>query len=153
MIVYRLSKTIHAKDLSGRGAERSGGRWNSKGIPMLYTSASRALYLVEIAVHIPLGMVPDDYSLVRIEIPDDTITELAGEDMPVGWQSFPHTNASRETGDQFVATGESLAMKVPSAVVQGDFNYLINPAHPRFSDVKILGVESFPFDRRLFGKG
>lgn len=148
MIVYRLSKTRFAMDLSGRGAERSGGRWNSKGVPMLYTSASRVLCLVEIAVHVPLGMVPDDYSIVTLDIPDDPITELAGEDLPVGWQSFPHTNASRKTGDQFVAAAEYLAMKVPSAVVQGEFNYLLNPARPWFSEVKILEVEPFPFTYR-----
>ena len=61
MIVYRLCKSIYKKDLSGKGAEIAGGRWNSKGYAILYTSESRSLCTAEIAVHTPLGNVPADY--------------------------------------------------------------------------------------------
>ena len=73
MIVFRLSKSRFSKDLSGRGAELAGGRWNSKGLPMLYTSSSRALCTAEIAVHSPLGIVPMDYEIIEIEIPDSSV--------------------------------------------------------------------------------
>ena len=69
MIVYRLAKSKFAKDLSGRGAEIAGGRWNSKGVRMVYASASRALCTTEIAVHTPLGNVPTDYQIISIIIP------------------------------------------------------------------------------------
>ena len=76
MIVYRLSKKIYAHDLSGKGAELVGGRWNSKRNAMLYTGQSIALCVTEIAVHTPLGIIPKDYQLVHIEIPEDSIFEL-----------------------------------------------------------------------------
>ena len=70
MIVFRLSKAAYALDLSGKGAEKTGGRWNSKGVPMVYAGSSRALCTAEIAVHLPLGLVPAGYSLTQLEIPD-----------------------------------------------------------------------------------
>lgn len=75
MIVYRLSKEIYANDLSGKGAEIAGGRWNSKGSAALYTAQSIALCVTEIAVHIPLGILPRDYRLIHIEIPDTDFFE------------------------------------------------------------------------------
>ena len=71
MIVFRLSKAQFANDLSGKGAELVGGRWNSRGNAMLYTSQSIALCVTEIAVHVPLGILPKDYQLVHIEVPDE----------------------------------------------------------------------------------
>ncbi|NQU32919.1 MAG: RES family NAD+ phosphorylase [Bacteroidetes bacterium] len=70
MIVYRLTKAKYSNDLSGKGAAKTGGRWNSKGIPVVYTCESRALCTSEIAVHTPLGILPLDYMLITIEISD-----------------------------------------------------------------------------------
>ena len=70
MIVYRLAKNKFASDLSGKGAEISGGRWNSKGVRMLYTCESRALCALEIAVRMPLSIIPEDYRIVEIELPE-----------------------------------------------------------------------------------
>lgn len=83
MIVFRLSKSTYTADLSGKGAEMSGGRWNSKGTAMVYTSQSKALCTVEIAVHTPLGNLPLDYTLVTISIPDElTIQEITPINFP-----------------------------------------------------------------------
>ncbi|MBC5773570.1 RES family NAD+ phosphorylase [Pontibacter sp. KCTC 32443] len=153
MIVYRLSRARFAKDLSGRGAELAGGRWNSKGTPILYTSDSIALCTVEVAVHMPLGIVPFDYQLVQIQLPSDIhITEVAETILPEDWKSFPHSNATQVIGDEFILEQQSLVLKVPSAAVQGTFNYLINPRHQDFSKVTIVGIEPFEFDKRLFVK-
>ena len=153
MIVYRLSRGKFKNDLSGRGAELAGGRWNSKGVALLYTSESIALCTVEIAVHLPLGIVPADYHLIRIELPDSaSILELNPDDLPADWKSFPHANSTQEIGDAFVLNGEYLALKVPSATVQGTSNYLINPRHQAFRDVRILQTTPFEFDKRLFVK-
>lgn len=151
MIVYRLSKSKYAHDLSGRGAEKSGARWNSKGIPMLYTGASRALCTAEIAVHTPLGNVPDDYMLITIEVPEDApMTETGTGQLPADWKSIPHTHSTQRIGDRFVTEATHLVMRVPSVVVQGEYNYLLNPWHPDFKRLKILDVEPFSFDERLF---
>ena len=148
MIVYRLSKAQYAQDLSGKGAELVGGRWNSRGNAMLYTSQSIALCVTEIAVHVPLGILPKDYQLIHIEIPDEDLLEM--KRLPKDWQSFPHSNSTQIIGDKFLKEHKHLVFKVPSAAVQGEFNFLINPKHKNFNHIKIVKIENFNFDERLF---
>lgn len=150
MIVYRLSKGQYANDLSGKGAELVGGRWNSRGNAMLYTSQSIALCVTEIAVHVPLGILPKDYQLIHIEIPDEDLLEM--KRLPKDWQSFPHSNSTQMIGDKFLKEHKHLVFKVPSAAVQGEFNFLINPRHKNFNQIKIVKIENFNFDERLFRK-
>jgi len=150
MIVFRLTKTKYAKDLSGKGAGKAGGRWNSKGVAMLYTSESRALCVTEIAVHTPLGIIPDNYQLISIELPDSAVLSVDLSELLKGWNSLPSIASVKHIGDNFINENKYLVLKVPSAVVQGDFNYLINPEHPDFDRVKIIKMEAFNFDARLF---
>jgi len=151
MIVYRLAKKKFCNDLAGRGAELAGGRWNSKGVAMLYTSQSRALCLAEIAVNLPIGIVPIDYYLVEIEIPDSVnIAKINLKELKADWNSFPHSSETQQLGDEFIFESKSLVFKVPSAVVQGDFNYLVNPKHSDFHQIKINHTELFSFDKRFF---
>ena len=150
MIVYRLSKAQYAQDLSGKGAELVGGRWNSRGNAMLYTSQSIALCVTEIAVHVPLGILPKDYQMIHIEIPDEDLLEM--KRLPKDWQSFPHSNSTQMIGDKFLKEHKHLVFKVPSAAVQGEFNFLINPRHKNFNQIKIVKIEDFNFDERLFRK-
>lgn len=152
MIVFRLSKAKYARDLSGKGAEIAGGRWNSKGIPVIYTSASRALCTTEIAVHTPLGNIPEDYHIISIRFPDASVFELPESRLPKDWKAFPHSLNTQQLGDHFVRDNKYLVMRVPSAVVQGDFNYVINVRHAEFSKVKITETQPFSFDERLFKK-
>ena len=121
MIVYRLSKSKYAKDLAGSGAEKSGGRWNSRGMTLLYTCESRALCTTEIAVHTPLGNIPFDYKIISIEIPSTIkIQELFTEELPYDWRYFPHPHSTQKLGDKFIAAGNFLVLKAPSVVVQGE---------------------------------
>jgi len=151
MKVFRLSRSKFAADLSGKGAEISGGRWNSKGTAMLYTSQSVALCTVEIAVHIALGNIPSDYKLVTLEVPDSITTkELSPDALPGDWKTLPHSNSTQLIGDAFIASGKYVLLKVPSATVPGEFNFLINPSHPGSKEIAILSVEPFEFDSRLF---
>ncbi|MBP8994051.1 MAG: RES family NAD+ phosphorylase [Bacteroidales bacterium] len=152
MIVFRLSKSLYSNDLSGKGAEKAGARWNSKGIAMIYTSDSRALCTAEIAVHTPLGNVPEDYSIITIEIPEDSIREVKIEELPSDWKTFPHPDSTQRIGNKFIIDNIFLVLKVPSAVVQEEYNYLVNPNHRDFHKVKIIAVEPFTFDERLFKK-
>jgi RES domain-containing protein len=153
MIVFRLAKAKYSNDLSGRGAEKSGGRWNSRGIAMVYTSETRALCTTEVAVHTPLGILPKEYVLVSINIPDDIkIHTLSVKSLPSDWNSIPHSGTTQDLGDLFVSSNNFAVMKVPSAVVPGDFNFLINPSHPKAVKVKIVEVVPFDFDQRLFLK-
>ena len=153
MIVYRLSAQAYCTDLSGYGAEKSGGRWNSKGIPVLYTAASRALAVVEIAVHMPLGLIPVSYFLTVIELPDDvTMIAVPITELPVNWNRNPFIKATQSIGDKFIKDNNALILQVPSASVQGDYNYLVNPHHHDFENVHIKSSTAFEFDLRLFKK-
>ncbi len=150
MIVYRLSKKEYARDLSGRGAELYGGRWNSKGRSMLYTSQSKALAFVELAIHIPVGIVPKDYFLVSILIPDTaTILPLRHKDLPKDWRSNPHGDSTQQIGDKFLRASDHMILQAPSAIVPGDFNFLINPKHPQAGSLIIQSLELFEFDSRF----
>jgi RES domain-containing protein len=149
MIVYRLTQSVFARDLSGRGAELSGGRWNSPGTALLYTAENRALCVLEMAVHLPLGLMEKSYRMISLRIPDDGIASFPAEEWPEGWDSLPPGQAARKAGDRFVQAQQHLALRVPSAVVKGDFNVLINPRHPQMNRVEIIAEEAFRFDPRL----
>ena len=153
MIVYRLCKQEYCKDLSGYGAEKAGGRWNPKGYAALYTSVSRALAVLEVAVHIPLGILPTDYFMTTIEIPDDaSILLLNISDLPKSWDRQPISNVSQGIGHDFITGNLNLVLKAPSVTVAGEYNLIINPKHPDFKNIKILQTEAFEFDSRLFKK-
>lgn len=151
MTVYRICKNKFKKDLSGKGAELSGGRWNSKGVPMLYTSESIALCMLEVLVHIPKSSVPDDFVLVKIEVPDNAaVSEVKINSLPKGWNDFPFTDETRDIGDDFIKQQANLILKVPSSIVPDSYNMLINPLHPLMKDVIIAGIKRSPFDVRLY---
>jgi RES domain-containing protein len=150
MIVYRLSRSKYSHDLSGKGAELAGGRWNSKGTPMIYTSQNISLCMAEVAVHIPFGIIPVDYELITMEIPDDEILELRKSELPKNWKLVLAQIDTQKIGDQFYQKSEKLVLKVPSVIVEGEFNFLINPNHKNSKKVKIKKVEPFAFDARLF---
>lgn len=153
MLVFRLSKAKYKDQLSGYGASLHGQRWNSKGTEVIYTAESRALACSEVAVHLPLGILPDDYYMVEIEIPDGLPVEKINEKtLPEGWNALPALPASRNIGDELVSKNKLLALGVPSAVIKGDFNYILNPRHISFNQVRIIDAYPFPFDRRLFIK-
>jgi RES domain-containing protein len=152
MIVYRLSRQAFINDLSGYGAEKAGGRWNSKGIAILYTAASRALAVVEIAVHVPFGIIPQNYFIATIDVPENNILKLDITDLPANWNHNPFVKSTQLKGDEFIRNNEHLVLQVPSASVNGDFNYLINPRHPDFKKVKVKSIDQFVFDTRLFRK-
>lgn len=151
MEVFRLTKEKYAGVLSGVGAAKFGNRWNSKGVEMVYTSVSRALAVTEILVHLPTGLIPDDVVMLRVEVPDDLPVKVLNEKaLPSNWNMFPHVIATQVLGDKFVFENRFAVMKVPSVVVPGDFNFLLNPNHVDFNRIKILSKEPFGFDTRLF---
>jgi RES domain-containing protein len=152
MRVFRLVRKKYANPLSGEGASRSGNRWNSKGTAIIYCAASRALAMAEVAVHLSLGLLPKDYEMVELEIPSKVkIKPYVLENLPEGWNSFPHLIETQRIGDEFVAEENSCVLQVPSAVVPGDFNYLLNPLHRDFAQIQVKSRVDFPFDPRIFG--
>ncbi len=151
MLVYRLTTRKYAEKLDGVGASLSNNRWNSAGTPMIYTAENRALALAEIVVHLSAAALPLDYVMLEIKIPDTVkFDEISTDELEPDWNAFPHKLATQKIGDQFIRSREDLILKVPSAVVHGDFNILINPLHEEISKVKVVGILDFPLDNRLF---
>lgn len=151
MRLFRLTKKKYAKELSGKGASKSGNRWNSKGTEMIYFAESRALAMAEVAVHLTIATLPSDYVMIEINMPDDIlIQELKLKDLPDHWNSHPPNVKTQRIGDEFIDAIDFCLLKVPSAVVQGDSNFLINPHHKQFKEIKIVDVTDFPFDKRIF---
>jgi len=150
MIVFRLCKQTYVNDLSGRGAEVNGGRWNGKGTPALYTAASRALAVLEVAVHVPYGILPTNYRMITIEAPHEPMTVFELPNLPQDWNRNPFARSTQYLGDDFLKANKTLMLQVPSTTVTGDFNYIINPNHPDFKKLKVLEIEPFEFDSRLF---
>jgi len=151
MISFRISKGQYAHDLSGRGAEKAGGRWNSRGVPVLYTSQSRALASLEMAVHIPFGFLPKDFKLISIELPEHCgLIEINQDDLPDNWKQYTFSTITQKIGNEWARQADALIMKVPSVVVEEEFNFLVNPLHPDFKYVSIAGIKAFEFDLRLF---
>jgi len=151
MLVYRLCKKKYSGSLSGSGAASAGGRWNSKGTEIIYTSESRALAMLECFVHLPFDTIPRDYVIISIKVPEAVnLNTIDTKTLPGNWRDNAGTTETGKIGDDFVRLNAACVLQVPSAVVPGDRNYLINPNHPDFSMIRIETVDSLPFDERLF---
>jgi len=151
VIVYRISKTKNIKDLSGTGAKIFGGRWNNKGVSIIYTSETRALATLEYLVHVPLSLMPTNLSLAAIKIPDSIVPKkIEISNLPKKWQDYPAPSRLAKIGSDWALSNETLLLRVPSAIVKDEFNILLNPAHGDMKRVKIAHVEKYRLDERLF---
>jgi RES domain-containing protein len=151
MEVFRLARKKYPIELSGKGAAAFGARWNFKGTEIIYTAQSRALAMAEVAVHLSMATLPSDFVMLTINIPDDIIIEaLDTRTLQKGWNVFPHSFTTQVIGDQFIKENNNCILKVPSAVVKGDYNYLLNPYHEDFKKIAIIDQTDFPFDKRIF---
>lgn len=151
MEVFRLSQTQFSMDLSGQGAKLYGGRWNSIGTPMLYTSGHISLCALELACNSGGLIGLKNLALTCITISNKAIIEkLDLKDLPKNWNTYPSSNANKIQGDQFLRSTSAIALAVPSVLVPEEFNYLINPLHPSFEKwVQILWNKPFTFDNRI----
>lgn len=151
MEAFRLSREKYAAPLSGKGAAMKGARWNSVGVKLIYTASNRSLAMAEVAVHLTLATIPNDYVMLTIYLPDDISTQkLTVNDLPNDWNVFPHRTSTQAVGDKFVSDNNHCVLQIPSAVTRGDYNLLINPHHSEFSKIKIIEIEKFPFNERIF---
>jgi RES domain-containing protein len=148
MRLWRLTRATHAAaPLSGQGAAIAGGRWNSPGVRLAYTSTSRPLAVLEMLVHVTRDTVPPEMILIPIDVPDRWVAQP--ERLPAEWSNLPISAGARNLGDTWVQEARSVALLVPSIVLPAERNVLINPAHPQIRRVRVLPPERFAFDRRL----
>ena len=151
MLLFRLARKKYGLQLSGKGAAIAGGRWNTKGTELIYTAQSRALAVAEVVVHLDAQNLPKDFSMLTIYVPyDSPIQTIVPSQLPRNWNSFPPLKETQSIGDVFIENVEYLLLKVPSAVVKGDYNILINPKHSLYSNARVLEAEDFMLDRRFF---
>lgn len=150
--LWRLCKARWAKTaFTGVSAATDPGRWNSVGNKMVYCAESRALASLEILAHVEDRSFLRSASFVAIpvEIPEALIH--APSQFPADWRRIPPGASTRRFGDRFLAAMKFPAMRVPSAVIIGEFNALLNPGHPRFGELVIGKPEPFRFDSRIVG--
>jgi RES domain-containing protein len=151
MILYRLTNGEYIKDLSGTGSKLYGGRWNSAGINAIYTTENISLAVLEILVHIKRYKQPLNYHLVFIEIPGTfSPAVIIKEKLKRNWKD--DIAYSQFMGDEFLKSTNELLLKVPSAIVDQENNFIINPKHPGISKIKITASKIFEFDERLYLK-
>lgn len=153
MLLYRIAKSKYVNDLSGEGARRAGGRWNLKGTPVVYTADSTALATLETLVHFPLNLAPKDRAIAIIELPDELpVTTIEVDNLPANWATYPAPTELAAVGNDWVLKQETVALCAPSSITpDGEGrNYILNPVHPDFKRVRIVKVDKYDYDSRLF---
>ena len=149
MVVYRITLAKYATVIkaSGRAA-----RWNPNEIEMIYTSASMSLACLENVVHRNQNGLNGAFKVLSIEIPDDLlILSIPKKSLEDDWSNFEKLPITQKLGAKWVLESKSPVLKVPSSIIEGEFNYLLNPKHPDFGLIKLLKSQPFVFDPRIKG--
>ena len=145
MVVFRIARKEHIEDLSGRGAELFGGRWNEKGNPALYTSSSLSLAALEILVHTDKSLPPVNMAYAKIYVPDEMFS--------LKIVRLENNEESVVYGTKWLKEKSALMLKVPSIILpyeyDHEFNLLLNPLHEDYKKVFVAEVHDFSFDVRL----
>ncbi len=152
--VWRLTPPAYARLLDGEGSRIAGGRWNSQGRALLYTSSQLSLSVLEVFVHFPPELRDSlpELEAVRIAVPDDaSVTEISIRQFESLVADPNPLAACRAIGDEWLARGSDLVLKAPSVVVPEELNVMLNPAHARMREVTIESYRQFRFDPRLVG--
>ncbi|MGD0107756.1 MAG: RES family NAD+ phosphorylase [Rhodopila sp.] len=153
--VWRIAidtPAYEADDMSGTGAKVTGGRWNARGVAVVYTSQTRALACLETVVHLNAGGLPLNRYLVEVAIPDAVwanarLTTAAS--LSVGWDAEPAGRASIAFGTNWIGSGASALLVVPSVIVPEEFNVLINPRHSDSATITAAKTRKWLYDPRL----
>jgi RES domain-containing protein len=149
MIVHRIGRTKYANDLTGEGARLNGGRWNHKLTACIYTSETRALAVLEYTVNVNIDDIPRALSITTFDIPDKGIYELKQADLPGNWKATPAPPSTKDFGTKLLKTGAFPVIKIPSAIIPEESNYLLNPYHFDSKFFKVLDIKDFVYDVRI----
>ncbi len=146
---WRIDKPRRAA-FSGEGARRFGGRWNSPGVAVVYLSEHQSLAALEIFVHVQ-PLIPREKYLAYFVEWDEALMEVRKK-LPPDWRASPPGPATMQVGDQWVREARSVVLAVPSAIVPAEHNFLLNPAHPKFRQIRQHKPVEFVFDPRIIGR-
>ena len=151
MRLFRIAPKKFGADLSGTGARLFGGRWTPKGVPAVYASESAPLAALEVLVHQPVDLAPGLLVLLEIELPDGLEIEAVElSRLDKDWNAYPYRRSTVRVGEEWAKRNKAVALKVPSAIIPygKGWNFILNPANPEFSRIKVIGLEQFSFERR-----
>lgn len=146
MIVYRVGRTRYARDLGGEGARLHGGRWNHPLTPCIYTSESRALALLEYTANVNIDDIPRALSITAFEIDPAYILDLPTSALPGDWKDAPAPASTRNFGTALLRKADYGIIKIPSAIMDDEFNYLLNPLFHKATAYTIGAVRDFIYD-------
>lgn len=138
-----------AAAFSGEGARRAGGRWNSPGTAVIYTAGSESLAILEMLVHLQSHELLKRYVLFEVSFDERLLRAIDPGALPKTWRKSPPGAAVQRVGDAWVASGVSAILRVPSVLVPREWNYLLNPAHRDFKQIRIGPRQPVRFDPRL----
>jgi RES domain-containing protein len=148
--VWRIVQRKYAEEaFSGDGSAKYGGRWNQKGIPVVYCSQSESLAQLEILVRTQRARDLGLYVLIRVQIPEEFIETLSSASLPEDWNALPEANSTREIGTKWAMDKRSAVFAVPSVVIPSELNFLLNPQHPDFTKIVIDHLKPVGWDPRL----
>lgn len=149
-VCWRIVKQKHADAaFDGEGARRYGGRWNSVGTPCVYAAESVSLALLEILVHTASESLLSYYCLIPVSFGEDVVSVLDVSALPENWSESVAESQTQAIGDEWVRSGRSVILRVPSAITGIESNYLINPRHADFAHLEIGERRRIPIDPRL----
>lgn len=151
MFLYRIAKKPFHEDLTGVGARLFGGRWNSEGVAVLYLSSNPSLAALEVLAHTPMKFLyQQEFMIVKVMVPEDlSIQPLTQISLPEGWESPQGHPDLKQIGDAWVERMRHPLLRVPSVMMPGEWNFLLNPAHPKSTEVYISAVKEWLPDPRL----
>ena len=151
MLVWRITRSAH-QAFDGEGAGLNGGRWNSEGRAVVYTSSTLSLAALELLVHVEPLLAPSDLVATEFDVPDahGVGVQVTPDVFPHDdWRQYPAPEWQAELGDMWIEDGTFLWLAVPSAVVPHEFNILLNPRHASMGAVRAISMHPFSFDKRL----
>jgi RES domain-containing protein len=147
---WRIVKKRYAVNaFDGEGARLFGGRWSSPGVTVVYVASTRPLAVLEMAVHLDRSTLLASFVLLPCEFDERLLTTLDKADLPVHWRRDPAPPELAVIGNAWVTAARAAVLAVPSAIIEDETNFLLNPAHPDFSKIRIGDPQAFEFDPRL----
>ena len=150
LTAWRIVKAQHAATaFNGDGARLFGGRWNSRGLPVVYAAASPALAALELLVHLGSSGALAAYISIACRFDERLVLRLDRHRLPKEWRSSPAVPELAVLGDAWLKDGTSAVLAVPNAIIPAEWNYLLNPMHADFGSIEIGTREPFEFDLRL----
>ena len=147
---WRIVKRERAENaFDGKGARLLGGRWNSRGVSVVYTSGSASLAALEVLVHLPSEQHLRNFVIFACTFEESLMTKVQRSALPVDWKDYPPPPALQRIGDAWVRGAKSAVLRVPSVIIDSEFNYLLNPDHRDFRKIHIAAPAPFSLDMRL----